>query len=724
MRKITTLLITLLFNGIIMAQLPTGSFFKFEFTGGNLNNTSTSGAPNFLGSITSIADRNASANNAADITGPLTGASVGVTNVNEMTLSFWMKHDPITLLPSNERILQIYGTGGNGFRLQMDGNQLLYNGKAGNSASPSNSASELVNIDDAAWHHIAIRTTLRATSDTLEFDVFLDNVLQPNISNTTINVSGAITNFLMNANLTISPTNNYSGDIDDICFYKSALTDAEIAQIYFNNNSNCTVTIPDANFKAYLVGNTAINTNGDAEIQCSEASAFTGTIDCSFSSISDLTGIEVFTTLTNLYCHSNSLTSLDISNNINLVRLNGNTNSLTSLNVANGNNSNFTYFQAYNTNLTCIQVDDVAYSTSNWNVGAQTSFSLNCPPVPPCVVTIPDANFKAYLVGNTTINTNGNTEIECSEASAFTGILDCSSQSITDLTGIEAFTALTTLYCQINSLVALDISSNTNLITLLCPFNSLVVLNVSSNTNLITLNCTNNALTNLNVANGNNSNFFGFHATTNPNLTCITVDDVAYSTTNWTSIDAQTSFSTNCGGAVLVNSISVQSIGNANAITTQGGTLQMSATFLPANADDGTYTWSVTNGTGLASIDVNGLLTAITDGTVAITATANDASGVTGTKVITISNQTTTSINEIASQKVNIYPNPVKNQLFVELDSQELTEITIIDYSGKVIKSITNNTTNSIDVSGLSQGIYVLKVSTKASVSANQFVKQ
>jgi hypothetical protein len=40
------------------------------------------------------------------------------------------------------------------------------------------------------------------------------------------------------------------------------------------------VNIPDANFKAYLVGNTAINTNGDTEIQVSEATAFTGTIYC------------------------------------------------------------------------------------------------------------------------------------------------------------------------------------------------------------------------------------------------------------------------------------------------------------------------------------------------------------------------------------------------------------------------------------------------------------
>ena len=36
--------------------------------------------------------------------------------------------------------------------------------------------------------------------------------------------------------------------------------------ILFGQNVN----IPDANFKAYLVGNSAINTNGDTEIQVSE----------------------------------------------------------------------------------------------------------------------------------------------------------------------------------------------------------------------------------------------------------------------------------------------------------------------------------------------------------------------------------------------------------------------------------------------------------------------
>jgi Leucine-rich repeat (LRR) protein len=86
------------------------------------------------------------------------------------------------------------------------------------------------------------------------------------------------------------------------------------------------VNIPDANFKAYLVGNTAINTNGDTEIQVSEAAAFNGTIDCSWMDIYNLTGIEAFTALTKLYCYNNQLTSLNVSQNTALTNLecNGN----------------------------------------------------------------------------------------------------------------------------------------------------------------------------------------------------------------------------------------------------------------------------------------------------------------------------------------------------------------------------------------------------------------
>jgi len=49
------------------------------------------------------------------------------------------------------------------------------------------------------------------------------------------------------------------------------------------------------------------------------------------------------------------------------------------LNVKNGNNTSFTYFLAYNPNLTCIEVDDVNYSTIYWTIiSTQTSYSTDC----------------------------------------------------------------------------------------------------------------------------------------------------------------------------------------------------------------------------------------------------------------------------------------------------------------------------------------------------------
>ena len=189
-------------------------------------------------------------------------------------------------------------------------------------------------------------------------------------------------------------------------------------------------------------------------------------------------------------------------------------------------------------------------------------------------VNIPDANFKAYLVGNTLINTNGDAEIQVSEATAFAGDIDCVNSSISDLTGLEAFTALTYLGCSYNNITSLDMSNNIALEYLYCGPNQLTSLDVSYNTALTGLNCGNNQLTSLdvssntalellacysnqliclNVKNGNNLNFIvsaflgaGLNATQNPNLTCIEVDDVAWSNANWTNIDASSSFSTSC----------------------------------------------------------------------------------------------------------------------------------------------------------------------------------
>ena len=96
---------------------------------------------------------------------------------------------------------------------------------------------------------------------------------------------------------------------------------------------------------------------------------------------------------------------------------------------------------------------------------------------------------------------------------------------------------------------------------------------------------------------------------------------------------------TNSNQLVHVLSITVTGNSGATAITDNKGTLQLSATVLPANAADKTISWSIVNGTGQATISTSGLVAAVDNGFVTAVATANDGSGVFGTLVITNSNQ-------------------------------------------------------------------------------------
>lgn len=88
-----------------------------------------------------------------------------------------------------------------------------------------------------------------------------------------------------------------------------------------------------------------------------------------------------------------------------------------------------------------------------------------------------------------------------------------------------------------------------------------------------------------------------------------------------------------------VDKINVSGAGNATSITADNGSLQMNAEILPANADIKEVKWSVTDGTGKATISKTGLLTALTNGTVTVKADAIDGSYTQGTLDITISGQ-------------------------------------------------------------------------------------
>ena len=136
------------------------------------------------------------------------------------------------------------------------------------------------------------------------------------------------------------------------------------------------------------------------------------------------------------------------------------------------------------------------------------------------IVNIPDANFKNFLVSIAEFDTNGDGEIQNSEAETVTGMAISASLNITDLTGIEAFTSLTFLYCNNVELNFLDVSSLSLLERLDCGSSLFTSLNASGLTNLTELAVSNSPISTsgLNIAGSNNIQVF---ACVNTNVTTL-----------------------------------------------------------------------------------------------------------------------------------------------------------------------------------------------------------
>ncbi len=110
----------------------------------------------------------------------------------------------------------------------------------------------------------------------------------------------------------------------------------------------------------------------------------------------------------------------------------------------------------------------------------------------------PDAKFRQFVAEN--FDTDGDGALSAEEIEAVTEI-KVSNMGISDLTGIEHFTALESLHCASNQLTSLDLSNNPALEVLYCSATNLTTLDLSYNAKLKELRCEYNNLTSLNVNN-------------------------------------------------------------------------------------------------------------------------------------------------------------------------------------------------------------------------------
>ncbi|MBT3180644.1 MAG: T9SS type A sorting domain-containing protein [Candidatus Marinimicrobia bacterium] len=204
---------------------------------------------------------------------------------------------------------------------------------------------------------------------------------------------------------------------------------------------------------------------------------------------------------------------------------------------------------------------------------------------------VPDDKFEQAL-----IDLGYDTTLDDSVVTAnISGVttLDVSEKEISDLTGIEAFSALTSLECWSNKITSLDMTANTALTNLNCWNNKLTSLDVSKNTaldylslyknqltsldlsqniKLKVLYVSENKLTSLNMRNGIKDALITFFAQENPGLTCIEVLDPVWATANWTNadvtkmeMDAGVTFAYICG--VDVDGVSTYNNNGIKAIT-------------------------------------------------------------------------------------------------------------------------------------------------------------
>lgn len=84
----------------------------------------------------------------------------------------------------------------------------------------------------------------------------------------------------------------------------------------------------------------------------------------------------------------------------------------------------------------------------------------------------------------------------------------------------------------------------------------------------------------------------------------------------------------------------------------------------------------------------------------------------------------TASLTENNAAQFNIYPNPAKESLTIQGDFNGATSATILDQSGKTVKTIAAVATGaSISINDLEQGIYFLVINTNGGSAVKRFTK-
>ena len=275
---------------------------------------------------------------------------------------------------------------------------------------------------------------------------------------------------------TVRATNSLGFDDKVLSIRIDGLIDATYAEAF-----------PDANFRAVVIDRLNIDggmrTGGSMVTGADQATiaAYTS-LSVSNRGIADLTGIEHFTGLSNLFCDYNQLTELDVSSNTALLYLDCGGNRLSELDLSNN-------AALYHLNCRNNQLAELDLSNNAALIDLDCSYNQLT---------------ELDMTNNTTLRilycfNNQLTELDVSNNPALTD-LDCSYNQLTEL-DVTHNAALLDLDCMDNQLAELDVSNNASLRYLYCYYNQLAELDVYSNTTLLYIDCDSNRLSELDLSN-------------------------------------------------------------------------------------------------------------------------------------------------------------------------------------------------------------------------------
>ncbi|NCP06909.1 MAG: hypothetical protein GW817_10885 [Flavobacteriales bacterium] len=290
-----------------------------------------------------------------------------------------------------------------------------------------------------------------------------------------------------------------------------------VVTIYSQN-----VIFNDPKFKSFVVNWSGADTNNNGEISVTEAANLTGTLDVAGANITDLTGIEHFTSisgldvsfnklsnnstfdishnsaLTFLDCSNNVLTELNVSTNPNLITLYCDSNNISTINL--NFNTVLEYLSIKNNNLSKLSISNLTtlkelYCNNN-NISALNLIGMSALSILDCSFNnIPSVPFNQLPILEDLNCSNNNINTLSIPTQLLN--LDCSNNNISTL---NISVQLRTLNCSYNNISSLNTNFSPNITTLICNNNTITNLSLHSTSNKLTnLNCSYNNLTTLNL---------------------------------------------------------------------------------------------------------------------------------------------------------------------------------------------------------------------------------